>query len=237
MDNSARFPSASATSTAVVTTLVVVNACLGPRRGRSCDPHNSLRLVDAGLAGLADLTPSAIAALAERLPDEPGAVVAVHPSLVPARELATLLRRQDKPGFVVTDMTDLEDFAPLETIEIPDGSLYLVHDVDRGDGMRNWSPNEALPAIAQLGRTPLTINEGISWLLQEPKRLEPNHCFMTIGSRKPNGDGLDTRTPAIWISGGTGRDGKANKGAPNVGWCWADNRHTWLGFAHASGRT
>jgi Family of unknown function (DUF5701) len=47
---------------------------------------------------------------------------------------------------------------------------------------------------------------------------------------------LDARTPAVWISNGTGRDGPANRDAPKVGWCWAGNRHTWLGFASASGR-
>lgn len=195
------------------------------------------RLVDAGVADLADVSPSALVEFAEHLSDAPGAVVAVHPSLVPARQLATLLRRDDKPGFVVTDMTDLEDFTALEGIEIPDSPLYLLHDVERGDDMRSWSPNEALPAVAELGRTPLTVHEGISWLLQDPTLLEPNHCFMTIGSRKPKGRDLDARTPAIWISGGTGRDGKANKGAPKLGWCWADNRHTWLGFAHARTRS
>ena len=53
--------------------------------------------------------------------------------------------------------------------------------------MLNWSPEEALPAILQLGRTPLTISEGISWLLQQPQLLERNHCFMTIASRKTTG--------------------------------------------------
>jgi hypothetical protein len=60
---------------------------------------------------------------------------------------------------------------------------------------------------------------------------------MTIGSRlrKVNGT-LDARTPALWISNGTGRDGPANRNAPKLGWCWAGNRHTWLGFASASER-
>jgi len=195
------------------------------------------RLIDAGVAQLADVTPISLANLADGLSDEPGGVVAVNSSLVPARELATLLRRDDKPGFVVTDLIDLESFVAIEGIEIPDTPLYLLHDVNRGDDMRNWTPNEVRPVLAQLGRTPLTINEGISWLLQEPTFLEPNHCFMTIGSRKPKGNHLDSRTPAIWISGGTGRDEKVNKGAPKVGWCWADNRHTWLGFAHARTRS
>jgi hypothetical protein len=171
------------------------------------------------------------------LPDEPDAVLAVHPSLVPAQRLATLLRHNGKPGFVVTDMTDLEQFLPITDVTVPNQPLYLVHDIDRGDDMRNWSPDEALPAIIRLGRTPLTISEGISWLLQRPKLLEPNRCFMTIASRKPKGKHFDRRTPAIWISGGTGHDGTANRGAPKVGWCWAGNRHTWLGFASARDRS
>jgi hypothetical protein len=194
------------------------------------------RLLEIGVAELAGLNRADLAAYAEELPDAPSAVLAVHPALLPARRLATLVRHSDKPGFVVADMSDLEKFVPITEITIPDRPLYLVHDIDRGDDMRNWSPKEALPAILELGRTPLTISEGISWLLQEPKLLEPNHCFMTIASRKVNGKRLDARTPAIWISGGTGHDGSANKGAPKVGWCWAGNRHTWLGFASARRR-
>jgi len=60
---------------------------------------------------------------------------------------------------------------------------------------------------------------------------------MTIASRLRKTSGkLDARTPAIWISNGTGRDGRDNRNAPKVGWCWAGNRHTWLGFASAAAR-
>lgn len=194
-------------------------------------------LIDKGVADLADLSPAALAGYAEHLPDEPGTVLAIHPTLVPAQQLAALLRHNGRPGFVVADMTDLKQFNPITDVTIPDRPLYLLHDIDRGDNMLSWSPNEALPALMRLGRTPLTISEGISWLLQEPKILEPNHCFMTIASRKVKGNRLDTRTPAIWISGGTGHDGRANKGAPKVGWCWAGNRHTWLGVASARVRS
>jgi hypothetical protein len=76
------------------------------------------------------------------------------------RQLATLLRRNNKPGFVVTDMTDLEHLTPITDVGIPNHPLCVVYDVDRGDAMRNWSPNEALPDIVRLGRTALTINEG-----------------------------------------------------------------------------
>ena len=200
-------------------------------------PEPLNRLVEAGVAEAAGLSAAELAAHLSALPDEPGAVLVAHPTLVPARDLAALLRHNGKPGFVVEDMGDLEQFVPITSVNVPECPLYLIHDLDRGDDMRNWSPDEALPAITDRGRTPLTVNEGISWLLQEPTVLEPNHCFMTIGSRKPNGNKLDARTPAIWISGGTGRDGAARKGAPKVGWCWAGNRHSWLGFASAGHRS
>lgn len=165
-----------------------------------------------------------------------GTLLAVHPDRAPASALTPLLRRGDKPGFVVVDMPDVDDFAPAD-VELPDSALYLVTGLDRGDRMANWSPEEALPALAAQGRTPLVLGEGIHWVLQQPAALERNHCFMTIGSRlrKANGT-LDARTPAIWISNGTGRDGRERRDAPKVGWCWWGNRHTWLGFASGTGR-
>ena len=195
------------------------------------------RLCDLGVPGLAQISPATLAGYAANLPDAPGAVLTVHPSLLSPRALAPLLTNDGKPGFVVDDLTDLEQFAPIAELSVPDRPLYLVHDIDRGDDLRNASPNEALAVIRDRGRTPLTVGEGISWLLQEPTALQPNHCFMTIGSRLRKDKGrLDSRTPAVWISNGTGRDGKERRGAPKVGWCWAGNRHTWLGFASAAGR-
>jgi hypothetical protein len=137
----------------------------------------------------------------------------------------------------VADMTDVDQFSPIESAVLPAGPIYLVADLHRGDEMANCSPDEALPAITAAARTPLTLGEGIQWLFQQPAMLERNHCFMTIGSRLRKADGvLDSRTPAVWISNGTGRDGAANRNAPKVGWCWAGNRHSWLGFASAASR-
>ena len=134
-------------------------------------------------------------------------------------------------------MTDVDDFAPINGLAIPDLPLYLVRRPTRGDELRNTSPVEALAALRGAGRTPLTLNEGISWLLQDPAVLQPGGCFMTIGSRKHTGAAqLDGRCPAIWISRGTGRDGPTRRNAPKVGWCWAGNRHTWLGHALAQRR-
>jgi hypothetical protein len=166
-----------------------------------------------------------------------GGLLAIRHDLAKSSLLTSALSLDGRKAFVVSDMSDVDEFIPIPSVITPAAPVYVVSDLDRGDALANWSPNEALPAIEDAGRTPLTLNEGLHWLLQRPEVLERGHCFMTIGSRqrKPDG-GLDARTPALWISNGTGRDGPANRDAPKVGWCWAGNRHTWLGFASAGSR-
>lgn len=58
-----------------------------------------------------------------------------------------------------------------------------------------------------------------------------------VPTSRAAGLALDARTPAVWISSGTGHDGAHNRNAPKVGWSWAGNRHTWLGFASAARRS
>lgn len=195
------------------------------------------KLISLGVHELAGMPADELRAFTKAAHGPAGdALLAIRPDRAPASALAPLLRRDGKPGFVVVDMPDVDDFAP-ETVELPDAPLYVVTGVDRGDHMANWSPEEALPALTKDDRTPLTLTEGIHWVLQQPEALERNRCFMTIGSRLRKANGaLDARTPAIWISNGTGRDGRERRNAPKVGWCWWGNRHTWLGFASATGR-
>ncbi len=196
-------------------------------------PEQADRLISLGVHEIAGMTAPELRAV----DCGTDALLVVHPRLAPASALATLLTRCGRRGFVVVDMPDVDQFLAIEEATPPDSRVYAVHGVDRGDSMANWSPAEALPAILAAQRTPLTLTEGIFWLLQQPEVLERNHCFMTIGSRLRKGSGrLDARTPALWISNGTGRDGSANRDAPKVGWCWAGNRHTWLGFASAADR-
>lgn len=199
-------------------------------------PEQADRLIALGVHELAGLSTGDLRNCAPPGPREQELLV-IHPDLVPPSALASLLTYEGKQGFTVVDMTDVDLFTPIDQAQLPVGPVYLVDDIDRGDHLANWSPDEALPEIASKGRTPLTLGEGIFWLLQQPSALERGRCFMTVGSRlrKPNGT-LDSRTPAIWISNGTGRDGPENRNAPKVGWCWAGNRHTWLGFASAGGR-
>ena len=154
----------------------------------------------------------------------------------PPSALAPLLRHRDRPGFVVQDMTDVDAFGPTEAAPAP-SSTYAVVGLDRGDAFLDRTPAECEPEILAAGRSPLTLEEGLHWAIQDPGVLERNACFMTIGSRlrKPSG-AYDARTPALWLSNGTGRDGKDRLDAPKLGWCWWGNRHTWLGIASASTR-
>lgn len=192
------------------------------------------RLIDFGVHELAGVSAARLRAAAA--PEVPGSLLVLPAA--PISKLAPLVELGGKHGFVVTDMSDVDEFAPIPSVRLPDSPAYRIETPDRGDDLAECSPNEALPMIEAAGRTPLTLAEGLHWLLQCPDVLERNYCFMTIASRKHRLRGSpDARTPAIWISNGTGRDGAANRDAPKVGWCWAGNRHTWLGFASAAGRS
>ena len=159
--------------------------------------------------------------------DSDNALLVTHPHHAPASQLVPLIEHNGKHGFLVVDMPDVDDFALIASVRLRAGPLYLINRLDRCDHMANWSPDEALPAITAAGRTPLSLSEGIHWLLQQPEMLQRNHCFMTIGSQlpKPNGS-LNARTPALWINNGTGCDGPDNRNAPKAGWCSAGGRHT-----------
>ncbi|MFC7343221.1 DUF5701 family protein [Saccharopolyspora griseoalba] len=205
------------------------------------------RLVALGLVGAAPGAPSAdeLLGAADRLGGaaSAGSLLVVADAVLPPSALVPGLRRRvggrapaEKPGFVVADMPDIDDFAPTPTTVVPDAVVYAATDPDRGDAMRNWSPAEAEASILERGRTPFTVAEGVHWALQAPEVLARNACYMMIGSRLRKAKGFDSRTPALWISNGSGRDGRERRGAPKAGWCWWNNRHTWLGFASGAAR-
>lgn len=116
---------------------------------------------------------------------------------------------------------ELKNFDPIAGLDLPDATTYLVFDLDRGDEFLNRTPDEAMGPIAARKRMPLTIDEGLAFATVFPESLEKNHCTMFAGSRCG-----DRRVPALWIS----------DNAPKLGWCWAGNRHTWLGIASCAAR-
>ena len=54
---------------------------------------------------------------------------------------------------------------------------YLLLDVDLGARFRNVTPENALIALRAEGRTPLTIDEGVSVLVQVPDALHARTAY------------------------------------------------------------
>ncbi|MFW5420747.1 hypothetical protein J0910_29445 [Nocardiopsis sp. CNT-189] len=165
-------------------------------------------------------------------PDEDGGspgrvpfVLVVTRDVVPIEEsmVRTALPRGRKPGFVDHSYEEgaLARFTATGETALPDPRAYLLTGVDRGEEFCGAVPADAMAAIRERGRTPLTIEEGIALVTLFPAALEKNKCFSLGGSRCG-----DRRVPALWISGR----------APKLGWCWEGNPHTWLGMASAAGR-
>jgi hypothetical protein len=115
----------------------------------------------------------------------------------------------------------LAPYRPIDEVGPPPAPVYALVDVERGEEFCGVPPGDALPVVLKRGRTPLTILEGIAFVLLHPHVLERNACFMLSGSRRG-----DRRVPALWISGK----------APKLGWCWDGNPHSWLGVASTRAR-
>jgi hypothetical protein len=185
------------------------------------------RLVELGYPGLAGLSEDGFRALAEPLrplvPDADGPVpflLVVRSSLVPTVAAVERWTVAGKAGW--TDMADeLSGFRPTEDVEVPDADLYLLTGVSTGPETLGVTPADALPRITALGRTPLTIDEGVALVTHHPEVFEEHNAFQALGSRADN-----KRIPSFWVS----------KGAPRLGWCWLNNPHSWLGSASAEGR-
>src|SRR5699024_5183275 len=112
-------------------------------------------LVALGIAAAAGLpTHSLESAVQSAGGERQDALLALHPDLAPASVLAPLLRHGDQAGFVVQDMADVDRFTPYQA-QVPDAPIYLVHGLDRGDHLANYTPEEALPELAGAARTPL----------------------------------------------------------------------------------
>ncbi|WP_328478180.1 DUF5701 family protein [Actinoplanes sp. NBC_00393] len=152
-------------------------------------------------------------------------LLVVTRTLVPVEEMMprTTLAGKKKPGFVDGSFEpgSLERFVATPATAMPGHDAYLLLGAERGEEFCGVVPNDAMATIADRGRTPLTIEEGIALITHFPELLEKNKCFSLGGSRS-----TDRRVPALWIS----------QQAPKLGWCWAGNPHTWLGMASAAAR-
>ena len=191
------------------------------------------RQVDAlaltGLPAVLELSDSCFRArlepLRDLLPppsaDGPGEIpfVVVLPDL-PVRAALAAVQGVGGVGFTTMDDDDLAAFRPLPELGVP-ATPYLLLDVDTGPATLNRTPADVGPDLVGVGRTPLTIAEGLALLVSDPGVLRSRNCFSLLGSRCG-----DKRVPALWVS----------DRRPRLGWCYQGAPHTWLGTASAGAR-
>jgi hypothetical protein len=83
-------------------------------------------------------------------------------------------------------------------VDVPDVPAYVAIDVDLGAESRNVRPEDALRSILDAGRSPLTLEEGIALVLQQPEVIARNLGLLDgrIAARRPARTGiLDQRGP------------------------------------------
>lgn len=145
-------------------------------------------------------------------------VVVVKSEILPSELMMNKTNKDGKSGITKLFPHTPDNFETISTVVLPETSVYLLLDIDRGKENINLPPQDALKIIRSQDRSPLTIDEGIAIVTHYPQFLKKNNCFSLLASRNPK----DKRVPAIWIN--------AEK-HPNLGWCWDGNPHTWLGSA------
>ncbi|GAA2738083.1 DUF5701 family protein [Pedococcus aerophilus] len=124
-------------------------------------------------------------------------------------------------GWTEYSADELAAYAPVDGVELPHPTAYLVTGVDTGKGTLDVRAKDAVPIIEAQGRSPLTVDEGVCLLALFPGILKDRNAFFLPGSRDTT-----KRVAALWVS----------KGHPRLGWCWEGNPHTWLGSASCVGR-
>jgi len=145
-------------------------------------------------------------------------VIVIKDKSLPAEEMMRFVDKNGKRGVTILRPHGSANFQTIDEVVIPEELAYLLVDIDRGRDNINLPPSEAMKLIKDVGRSPLTIDEGVAIITHFPEFLVKNNCFSLLASRT----GSDKRVPAIWINA---------KKEPNLGWCWEGNPHTWLGSA------
>lgn len=152
----------------------------------------------------------------------PRSVLTLSRDVLPVATAAARVVREGREvvlGHLEPD--ELAGFTPIAAVELPDAPAHVAVDVDLGADSRGVTPEQALRDILAAGRSPLTLDEGIALVLQQPEAIATNWGFSMAGSRRG-----DQRVPAFWVS----------ERRPKLGWCWDRNPHSWLGTASCARR-
>lgn len=150
-------------------------------------------------------------------------VIVVKNVMIPTEKAMSMVEKDGSAGITKLYPLVPSDFSTISGVNVPDLEAYLLVDIDRGKENINQPPSEAMKKIVEIGRSPLTIDEGVAIVTHYPEFLIKNNCFSLLASRHSD----DQRVPAIWIN---------RTKNPNLGWCWNGNPHTWLGSASCKDR-
>jgi hypothetical protein len=169
------------------------------------------------LEPLRDKASRATSSTPERIPF----ALVVTSRLVAADQALPTVHWKATTGWTEYTADDLAGYRPIDGVDVPDHAAYLVTDVDTGKATLDVKAKDAVPLIESEGRSPLTVDEGVSLLTLWPGILKERNAFFLPGARDAS-----KRVAALWVS----------KGHPRLGWCWEGNPHTWLGSASCGSR-
>ena len=138
-----------------------------------------------------------------------------------AEGVLPLTRQGERSGYVDMRPVVPASFTALAELAVPP-TPYLAVDVDTGRDTLGLAPRAAAARLAEAGRSPLTLEEGVTLLALHPGILRERNCFQMLGSRRG-----DKRIASLWVT---------KAGQPRLGWCYEGVPHTWLGAASCVGR-
>ncbi|SCC91748.1 conserved hypothetical protein [Thiomonas sp. X19] len=95
-------------------------------------------------------------------------VLVINTPATSSAQMLDLVKRQGKQAIEKLYPKTLNDFSTIAGAGVPEGDAYLLRDIDRGDATRNVTPDAAYALIADAGRSPVTIHEGIALLTHYP---------------------------------------------------------------------
>jgi hypothetical protein len=154
-------------------------------------------------------------------PDRIPFAVVITSRLVSADQALPTVHWKATTGWTECTADELAAYRPIAGVAVPDRAAYLITDVDTGKATLDVRAKDAVPIIEAEGRSPLTVDEGVSLLALWAGVLKERNAFFLPGARDST-----KRVAALWVS----------KGHPRLGWCWEGNPHTWLGSASCGSR-
>ena len=116
-------------------------------------------------------------------PDRIPFALVVTSRLVSADQALPTIHWKATTGWTEYAAEDLAGYRPIGGMDVPDHAAYLITDIDTGKATLDVRAKDAVPVIEAEGRTPLTVDEGVSLLALWPGILKERNAFFLPGAR------------------------------------------------------